>query len=171
MGILKMDFFPVTVISLIQLSWDLNKVKLQGNYSFFYGHALPLNAHVITLRATRYLADEKFSLNGGLVYEWRIEKDIEDRVFGDAIVFEANFSRHFKKGTIGVMGYYNTNATAEFIGGEPILNDNSTTAGIGLDGNYTLSKRFFLNGKLIYDLAKNPEIRANKLVVSLVYKI
>lgn len=170
-GAFKNGFYPVTVLSPLQLSWDLNKVKLQGNYSFFFGQTLPLNAHLLTLRYTLYFADNKYSFNGSFVYEIRIEKDIKDREFGNAAVFEANFSRHFKKGTVGIMGYYNTNVTAEYIGGEPVLNDNSTVSGAGIDGNYFISKKFFFNGKYVFDLSRNSALRANKVVFSIIYKI
>ena len=98
---------PATGFTPIQISWDLNELKLQGNYTFLYGNSLTLNGHALTLRATQYLQKRNYSINGSIVYESRIEKETADRVYGDAIVFETNISKHFKgHQTLGIIAHY-----------------------------------------------------------------
>lgn len=170
-GNFSSHIIPVTVISPLQLSWDLEQLKLQGNYSFMYGHDLPLNGHVFTVKATQYLYEQNYSLNGSLVYEYRHKKGDSDREFGDALVLEANFSKHFSKGrTLGLMGYYNSNISPEYFGDEAVLNDKSSIGGVGLDGGLPLGRHFFANGKFIYDLTKNESLKANKGVIALFYR-
>lgn len=167
----KTGFNPATGFSPIQISWDLNQLKLQGNYTFLYGNELTLNGHNLTLRATQYLDEQRYSINGSMVYEYRVAKGDADREYGDAFVIEANLSKHFKKGqTIGLIGHYNSNVTPEYFGFEEVLNDKSSTAGIGLDGSTPIGKNLFINAKLVYDLSPNPEIRANKAIIGLFYK-
>ncbi|GGZ71886.1 hypothetical protein GCM10007028_06560 [Algibacter mikhailovii] len=162
---------PATGFNPIQISWDLNQLKLQGNYTFLLGNKLPLNGHNFTLRATQYLKNGGYSLNGSMVYEVRIEKGSADREYGNAFVLEGNFSKHFKKGqTAGLIGHYNSNVTPEYFGGIELLNDKSMTAGIGLDASTPIGKKVFLNAKYVYDLSPNDVIRANKAVLGLFYK-
>ncbi|MBB6462701.1 hypothetical protein [Flammeovirga kamogawensis] len=164
-------FFPVTFFVPLQLSWDLGTTKLQASYSYLYGQKLPLDAHFANLKATQYLADGKWSLNGGIIYEHRVARKEAERQLGDAVVFEGNVSRHFKNGaSIGAFGYYNTNASPEYISGRSLMNGMSTTAGVGIDGNYPVGKHIFLSGKLIYDLQSNPATRCNKIVLGIAYK-
>ena len=162
---------PAIGFNPIQISWDLNQLKLQGNYTFLYGNEIPIYGHTFTLRATQYLKEGAYSINGSVVYEYRKEKSGADRVYGDAFVMEANVSKHFKKGqTVGVIGHYNSNVTPEYFGQEEVLNDKASTAGIGIDGGTPIGKKLFLNAKLIYDLSPNEAIRANKAVLGLFYK-
>lgn len=77
---------PVTAITPIQLSWDLNKLKLQGSYSFMYGQDLTLNGHLFSMKATRYFNENKYSLNGGIIYEYRHKKGTSEKEFGDAFI-------------------------------------------------------------------------------------
>ncbi len=170
-GNFKNHFYPVTVISPTQVSWDLNNLKLQGNYSLLYGQDLPLNGHLFTTKASYYINDGNYSINGSAIYEYRKAKKIADREYGDAMAFEGNFSKHFKNSnTIGVFGYYNSNVTPEYVGQKEVFNANSSVAGVGLDSNLAIGSSVFLNAKYIYDISKNKAIRANKLVVSVFYK-
>lgn len=171
-GEFKNGFFPVTAMTPIQLSWDFNSFKLQGAYTFLYGQELPLNAHILTVKGTQYLADNKYSLNASAIYEYRSAKGNTERVFGDAFAIEANVSRHFSKGkSIGVFGYYNSNVTPEYIGGKEVFNENSDISGIGVDGNVILWEKLIVNGKFIYDLTANEAVKANKFVLSVYYQI
>ncbi|WP_152286849.1 transporter [Flavicella marina] len=165
------NFLPVTAFTPIQLSWDLDNLKLQGSYSFMYGQDLPLNGHLFSLKATRYFNENKYSLNGGIIYEYRHKKGTSEKEFGDAFIVEANFSRHFTKGkTLGLLGYYNANISPEYVNSEPIFNDKSSVSGIGIDAGIPLGKHFFMNAKYIQDLTKNEAIKANKAVIALFYK-
>ena len=162
---------PATAFTPIQISWDLDQLKLQGNYTFLYGNDLPLNGHTFTFRATQYLKEESYSINGSFVYEYIKEKSGADRTYGDAFVMEANFSKHFSKGkTVGFLAHYNSNVTPEYFGVTEVLNDKSSTAGIGIDTGIPLGKRFFVNAKYVHDLTKNEALRANKTVLGVFYK-
>lgn len=167
----KTGFNPATGFNPIQISWDLDQLKLQGNYTFLYGNELPLNGHNFTVRATQYLKEGGYSINGSLVYEVRIEKSGADRTYGNAVVLETNLSKHFKGSkTLGIIGHYNSNVTPEYFGGQELFNNKSATAGIGLDGGAPIGKHFFVNAKLIYDLTSNETIRANKVILGMFYK-
>lgn len=167
----KSGFIPATGFSPLQISWDLQELKLQGNYTFIFGQELPMNGHVFSLRATQYLKERNYSLNGSMVYEHRVEKEGADRQLGDAFVMEANVSKHFKGGqTIGLIGHYNSNVSPEYFGTEKVFNDKSSTAGIGVDGGSPIGKHFFVNAKLVYDLTANETIKANKVILGLFYK-
>lgn len=162
---------PAFGFSPIQISWNLNALKLQGNYTYLHGNKLPLNGHNFTLRATQYIKNGGYSLNGSMVYEVRIEKNGADREYGNAIVLEGNFSKHFKKGqTLGLMGHYNNNITPEYFGGKEVLNDKSATAGIGIDASTPIGSKLFINAKFVYDLSPNEVIKANKTIIGVFYK-
>ena len=98
-GNFQNGFWPVTVLSPLQLSWDLNNLKLQLNYSYLYGHKLPMDGHLTAIRGTYYLGKGKYSINGGVVYEHRVESRTENATYGDAMVFEGNISKHFTNGS------------------------------------------------------------------------
>ncbi|NME67291.1 transporter family protein [Flammeovirga aprica] len=170
-GSYKNHFFPVVYITPLQLSWDLGNTKLQGSYSALIGRELPVDAHLISVKATQYILDGKYSLNGGVTYEHRVARPELGRTLGSAMVFEANISRHFTNGsTVGVFGYYNTNTSQEIVEGRSLFNDISGTRGIGVDTSHPLGKHLFLNGKFIYDMQPNKVTRCNKVVLSLAYK-
>lgn len=170
-GEFENGFYPVTVLSPLQLSWDLKETKLLFNYTYFWGQDLALNAHAFSIRTTHYLLDNNYSINGAFIYEYRIEKPGFGRELGDAVVLEANFSRHFKNSnTLGVFGYYNTNATPEYVNGKEVFNEKSSLAGCGIDGNMGFGNHFFVNGKMVLDLTPNEVLNANKLIVGLTYK-
>ena len=170
-GKFQNGFWPVTVFSPVQLSWGFNTFNLQLNYSYFHGHKVPMNAHLVSVRGTQYLFDQRYSLNGGVVYEYRMDSRTKGITYGDAIVFETNISRHFKNGsTIGMFGYYNTNASPEYHGSKEVFNEKSTVSGLGIDANYPVSNKLFLNGKYILDTSANKATRSNRLLMTVAYK-
>ncbi len=170
-GNFENGYWPVTAFSPLQLSWELRGYNLQMNYSYLHGHRVPMNAHLTSLRGTTYLFDSRYSLNGGIVYEYRAESKTAGVEYGDAMVFEANASRHFKKGyTVGLFGYYNTNATPEYHWTKEVFNEKSTMTGLGVDSNLPLTSNLFFNMKYIFDMTANKEMRSNRFMLVMAYK-
>ena len=161
----------ITVLSPVEISWDLNKLKLQGNYSFLYGKKIYVNGHKFSGRATQYLWDNKYSVNGSLIYEHRVTKTGAQRNHGDAFIAEANFSKHFIKGqTLGVIGYFNSNPIPEYVSTDIEIEDKIAISGVGLDFGILLGENWWLNGKYIYEMASEKDFSGHKGIIALIFK-
>ncbi|GEM_PF-4658394 len=161
----------ITVLSPFEVSWDFGNLKVQGNYSFLYGKKLYVNGHMFSGKATQYLWENKFSLNGSLIYEHRVTKTGAERDFGDAFIAEANFSKHFKKGqSLGLIGVFNSNPIPAYISSEIETNNKISISGVGVDFGILLGENWWLNGKYIYEMASENDLGGHKGIFALVYK-